>query len=264
MKLKYFLSALFRLRNLVILILSLMIAGIIKGVFPNIGFLAYLISLIAYIVSLVQTLLDTKFHEEFNHKQKIKRIQDLNYSCRRFANEARKHVSSTYNHKLRKVLQDKDDIVNSFFRGERSFLKEKIVEQTLSLVVSYIRLLINYSIRNKELENMNVSDVVARINLNTRKLNFEKDPHRLDDLTKLIEMDQKIIDRMKEEKKNLEGISAKLDYMSSTVNMFKHQILSSIESEDMLEQLQSVVNEAAALDSVLDERHRSRINRIRF
>jgi RimJ/RimL family protein N-acetyltransferase len=133
MKLKYFLSALFRLRNLVILILSLMIAGIIKGVFPNIGFLAYLISLIAYIVSLVQTLLDTKFHEEFNHKQKIKRIQDLNYSCRRFANEARKHVSSTYNHKLRKVLQDKDDIVNSFFRGERSFLKEKLANEIIGI-----------------------------------------------------------------------------------------------------------------------------------
>ena len=63
---------------------------------------------------------------------------------------------------------------------------------------------------------------------------------------------------MKNEK-DLERISARLDYMESTVNMFKHQIMSSIESEDMLEQLETAVNEAEALDAVLDERRRSRL-----
>ena len=47
--------------------------------------------------------------------------------------------------------------------------------------------------------------------------------------------------------------------MESTVNMFKHQIMSSIENEEMLEQLETAVNEAEALDAVLYERRRSRI-----
>jgi hypothetical protein len=261
MKQKMFLSAAFRFRNLAILILTLGAASIVLEYFPGIGSsAAYLVSFSAYIVSVIQTLTSKKFHEKFNYKQKVKRIQDLNYSCLKLATEARKHLNASQNQKLRKTLEDKDDIVNSFFRGEKSFLKEKIVEQTLNLVASYIRLFMNYAIRSKELQEMDISEVAERINLNTRKLNFENDPHRLDDLKKLIDMDQKIITTLKEEKKNLEGLSAKLDYMSSTVNMFKHQIMSSIESEDMLEQLQTVVNEAEALDSVLDERRRNRIN----
>jgi mannitol/fructose-specific phosphotransferase system IIA component (Ntr-type) len=47
--------------------------------------------------------------------------------------------------------------------------------------------------------------------------------------------------------------------MESTVNMFKHQIMSSLENEEMLEQLETAVNEAEALDAVLDERRRNRL-----
>jgi len=255
-----FLSAVFRFRNIAILLLALGIASVVSNYFPEVSSsAAYLVSLSAYVASVVQTLTSSKFHENFNHKQKIRQIQDLNYTCLKLASEAKRHLNTSQNQKLRKMMEDKDDIVNSFFRGERSFLKEKVVEQTLNLVASYIKLLMNYAIRSKELEEMDISDVADRINLNSRKLNFEKDPHRLDDLKKLIDMDQKIITTLKEEKKNLEGISAKLDYMSSTVNMFKHQIMSSIESEDMLEQLQTVVNEAEALDNVLYERRRNRV-----
>ncbi|HHW31247.1 MAG TPA: hypothetical protein GXX20_06180 [Clostridiaceae bacterium] len=260
MKLKLFLSAVFRFRNIAILLLALGAASIVLESFSGISpWAAYLVSLSAYVASLVQTLTNREFHEKFNHKQKVKQIQNLNFICLRLSSEAKRHLNTAQNQKLRKIMEDKDDIVNSFFRGERSFLKEKVVEQTLNLVASYIRLLMNYAIRSKELEEMDISEVANRINLNTRKLNFEKDPSRLDDLRKVIDMDQKIITTLKEEKKNLEGISAKLDYMSSAVNMFKHQIMSSIESEDMLEQLQTVLNEAEALDNVLYERRKNRV-----
>jgi hypothetical protein len=73
-------------------------------------------------------------------------------------------------------------------------------------------------------------------------------------------MDEKIIVRIKEEKLDLERISAKLNYMESMVNMFKQQILSSIESEDMLEKLETAVNEATALDNVLDERRKRKFS----
>jgi len=260
MKLKLFLSAVFRFRNIAILLLALGAASIVLESFSGISpWAAYLVSLSAYVASLVQTLTNREFHEKFNHKQKVKQIQNLNFICLRLSSEAKRHLNTAQNQKLRKIMEDKDDIVNSFFRGERSFLKEKVVEQTLNLVASYIRLLMNYAIRSRELEEMDISEVANRINLNTRKLNFEKDPSRLDDLRKVIDMDQKIITTLKEEKKNLEGISAKLDYMSSAVNMFKHQIMSSIESEDMLEQLQTVLNEAEALDNVLYERRKNRV-----
>jgi hypothetical protein len=72
-------------------------------------------------------------------------------------------------------------------------------------------------------------------------------------------MDEKMINRVKDEKKDLERISAKLEYIESTVNMFKHQILSSIESDEMLEKLEKAVNEATALDNVLEDRRRNKI-----
>ena len=75
----------------------------------------------------------------------------------------------------------------------------------------------------------------------------------------VIQMDDVLITRVKDEKKELERIGVKLDYMESTVNVFKHQILSSVENEEMLEQLETVVNEAEALDTVLEERRKSKL-----
>jgi phage host-nuclease inhibitor protein Gam len=220
---------------------------------------AFPTALIVYFGFVIQTLNSEKFHEEFNHKQKIRKIQDLNFECRRLGKEAKSQANAVYAEKLKRVIQDKDEIVDSFFRGERSYLRERIVEQTLTLVVSYIKLLTNYCIRNRGIAKVNVGDITGRINMNTRKMGFAKDIRTLDELQRVIDMDTKIIERLKEEQRELERINAKLDYMQSTVNMFKHQIISSIESEEMLEQLDTAVNEASALDSVLNERKKNRM-----
>ena len=71
-------------------------------------------------------------------------------------------------------------------------------------------------------------------------------------------MDEKIITRLKEEKQELERIDTKLDYIKSTVSMFKHQVTHSLDSEEMLEKIENVVNEATALESVLDDRYKKR------
>jgi hypothetical protein len=109
------------------------------------------------------------------------------------------------------------------------------------------------------LSEVDVSTIANRITANRRKLGFTSDLHAADDIKKVVELDERLLERLKEEKRDLERISAKLDYMESTVNMFKHQIMSSIESEDMLEKLETAVNEATALDSVLHERRKNRI-----
>lgn len=265
MKVRMFLSASMKIRNVVILLAGLGVASLINdpGVIPslggNLGAILYPSAAALYLALVGQTLMSKDFHEKFNHKEKIRNIQDLNHASLRLANDAKRHTNRTYAQRLRKVMEDKNDIVSSFFREEHSFLKERIVEQTLKLVVSYIRLLTNFCIRSRELSNVDVSEIINRVNVNTRKLGFAKDYNAAEDIKKVIEMDQKILDRLKSEKSELERISAKLDYMESTVNMFKHQILSSVENEEMLEKLDSAVNEAEALDSVLEDRRKNKL-----
>jgi hypothetical protein len=212
-----------------------------------------------YLAFVVQSLASRDFHDQFNRKQKIRHIRNLNYMSIKLFSEAKKHTNSTYQQKLRKVVEDKNEMVESFFRGEPSMLKERIVEQALNLVVSYIRLLTNFCKRSRELSNVDVSDIANRINANNRKLSFTKDPYMAEDLKKTVGMDEKIIGRLKDEKNELERIRIKLDYMESMVNMFKHQILSSIETEEMVEKLENAVNEATALDNVLEERRRNKL-----
>lgn len=264
---KMFFSAMFNMKSIAALLILLGLASIgdisLQSYFSmDVGLVAYPASIVLYFASVLYTMSGKDFQDGFNRKQKIRSIQDLNYACLKLANEAKKHTNNAYYQRLRKVMEDKNDIVNSFFKGEKSFLKEKIVEQTLNLVVSYIRLLTNFCIRSREISGIDLSDINTRINNNNRKLNFSNDPHTQEDLKKVIEMDGKFLLRLKEEKLDLERIKTKLEYMESTVNMFKHQVLSSIESEEMLETLESAVNEATALDAVLDERRKS--NRIRM
>ena len=258
MKFKLLLSALFSFRNIVILLLAGGLAKSFGSQISNTTIPALGAALI-YVAFVIQSLTSSKFYEDFKKKMKIRQIQDLNNTCWKLAREAKRIVNSTYLKKLRKVMDDKDSIMNSFFKGEHGYLKEKIVEQTLNLVVSYVRLLVNFCVRSKEIGTTDKGMIVDRINMNTRKLSFTKDTDTADDIRKLVEMDEKTLNRMKEEKNNLERISAKLDYMESTVNMFKHQIISNIESEEMLEKLETAVNEAAALDSVLEDRRKNRM-----
>jgi hypothetical protein len=269
MKSRLVLSAFFKFRNIGILLLllgasvfltdnsALTMIGSPMPALPDI--VAFPASLVFYAILVMQTLLSKQFHDGFNKKEKTRHINDLNYQCSKLANDARRYTNTTYMQKLKKVIEDKNDIVDSYLRGERSYLKEKIAEQTLNLVVSYLKLLNNFCIRSRELSNVDVSTVAGRINTNNRKLSFAKDVHMADDIRRIIEMDEKLINRLKDEKKDLERISAKLDYMESTVNMFKHQIMSSVESEDMLEKLETAVNEAEALDTVLEDRRRRKV-----
>jgi hypothetical protein len=260
MKSRMLLSALFKMTNLGILLVSMGIAYIISGLISAAAVFAWPAAAVVYLVSVAVTLSSNKFHDEFNQKQKVRKIQDLNYACLRLSNEAKKQANAAYNLKLKNVMEDKEDIVNSFFNGEKSYLKEKIVEQTLNLVVAYIKLFTNFCMRKRELSEFDYAEAVGRINANSRKLPFIEGTPAADDIRKSIEMDEKTLAQAKEEAGNLERISAKLDYMESTVNMFKQQIISSIESEEMLETLQTAVNEAEALDNVLQERRRTKIN----
>ncbi|AEY64323.1 hypothetical protein [Clostridium sp. BNL1100] len=221
---------------------------------------AYGAGVVVYLAMVIQSMFSNNYKEEVKRKEKKKEINDLNRQCNRLSSQARNLGNPIQKQKLRKIMQDKNDIFNSQKRGEEySYLKEKIVEQSLKLVISYTKLMTNYSIRSKEISEINISDLMNKINANRRKISFMKDDRMLDDIKNIIEMDEKAIERVKEERNELERIHARLDYIESMLNMFKHQIISSIESEEMVEKLETAVNEATALDSVLQERRRNQI-----
>jgi len=264
MKQQLFKSALFRFRNITILLLSLLAACIAmeSNIFP----LAIAAAVAVYAASVIQSLLSKNFQEKINRKQKIYNIKELNYQCRCLANKVKRDSNvEFYKHgyyKLKKVMDDKNEIYESFFRGEYSYLKEKIVEQALKLVISYIKLLHNFCIRSNDINSTDINEIINRLNMNKCKLSFTKDPDTMEDIKNLIDIDEKTIARFKEEKNDLERIMAKLDYIESTINTFKHRIISNIETEDMLENLETVVNEASALDAALEKRKVS--SRLKF
>ena len=267
-----FYSAIFRFRNLATLIFWCSLVFLISGA-PDLqnvnisGFGvntlatgAYGIGALLYVALVIQSMFSNNYKEEVQKKEKKKEINRLNRECIRLWSQTKNYASPIQRQKLRKIMQDKDDIFNSLRRGDgHSYLKEKIVEKSLNLVISYTKLMTNYSIRSKELSDINISDLMNRINANRRKLSFMKDSRMFDDVKSIIEMDEQVINRIKEEKNELERIHARLDYIESMLSMFKHQIVSSIESEEMVEKLETAVNEATALDSVLQERRRNQI-----
>jgi len=73
----------------------------------------------------------------------------------------------------------------------------------------------------------------------------------VEDLERAVELDEKIIERINNEKIELETISSKLDYIESAILMFKHQIISNASTEPIAEDIDNVINEAIALDNAL-------------
>lgn len=261
-------GALFKSRNIgaliVLLGLSMLLAdpsvssffdGVIPVIPPSVAFPA---SFVIYLAMAVQSVLSKDFKADFECREKKREIRKLYSACSGLFREVKKNTNEFYFKKLKKVSEDKDDIYNSYLNNQDNYLKEKITEQTLNLVISYMRLLNNYCIRSRELSTTDQRAIIERINANARKLNFTKDPALSENLRKIIEIDEKLIERMNEEKRELEKISARLDFMESTVSMFKHQVISSIETEEMLESLENAVNEAEALDSVLEGRKKAK------
>ncbi len=265
MKMRLFFSALFSIRNLGVLAISLFVAWL-AGKLPFISaspFTAaalYYAAVAVYAVSVVQSLTSRKFGESFEHKLKIENIKELNYKAKRLFIDTKKVTDYNYYLKMRKILEDKNIIYESFFRSGYDPLKEKILTQALSLAVAYINMLYNYSVRRKELSDEDMGEVLERLKTNRHKASYVKDPLELSDIQKVIDIDEKTIARIGEEKKDLESIAAKLDYIESSVGMFKHRMLSNIDSEDLLEKTSQIVDEASALNNALTEHRKHKLN----
>ena len=169
MRARMVLSAMLKLRNIGILIVAWILLTMLNsmlqlpalfGSAPEL--LTFAGGLAVYIVFVIQSLLSKDFQNEFNQKEKFRKIRELNRLANRLSAEAKRNTNNTYLLKLKKVMEDKNDIFASYSSGEPSYLKEKIVEQTLNLVIAYLKLLNNFCIRSRELSSVDVGAISAR------------------------------------------------------------------------------------------------------
>lgn len=248
-------SAAFKIRNFALL------AGVLIVFFAtgfNLPFL--FIGLAGYLYFVLQTLRSEDFQKEYAEFEKLDDIQKLSWECRELYRKIFSKVDKNVRNKISAILKEKDELMSFFSANSDDPLKQKIIEQALKLVMAYINLIFNYSIRWKELSAINSKALAERINNNNRKLGFLKSYDAVLELTKAIEMDEKLMQRISEEREELERTSAKLDYIESTISAFKHRIISKESLDPTVEDIESVLNEAAALDNVLSSKRKDRLS----
>lgn len=249
MKSKMLLKAVTKFKNILLL-------AIVLGVFlvtQNIPFL--LIGAAGYIYFIMQTLKDENFMKEFNKEMQIEGIQDLNEECNRLYQNVFRRLPGGMRDRIRNVYKEKQALVAYYVQVNSDPIKQRIVEQALNLVIVYLKLMLNYNVRIREVNSTNAKRVLDRISANKRKQEFLSNPKAIADLQRAVELDEKIVERINNEKSELEMINSKLDYIESAILMFKHQIVSNTDSDPVIEDIDNVVNEAIALDNVLSHRN---------
>lgn len=254
MKLKMLLKAAFKTVNFAILggviIVSILTDFFIP--FVLVGFAGYL-----YFV--LQTLRSDKFINEFNHAEKLEGLQKMSWEC----NELYRHLYKKFDRNMKNraagIMKQKNELMDYFEKYSDNPLKQTIIEKALKLVNAYLNLVYNYSVRSREITSISISEIVNRINYNNRKLGTLKSYDAVIELTKTVEMDEKLLQRIKEEREELEQASVKLDYIESTIGGFKHQIMSSETDDPASDDIENIINEATALDNVLNERSKNKM-----
>lgn len=261
------LSAMFKTKNILFLVCWFIGISLMKNI--QLSFLPtslgiglnqilMILGVLIYGGIVAKILYSKDFHEEFERLEKVREIRELNQKCVTKAHESKKYLDYNFRQKLKKVFREKDEILQSFFKSEKQFMKEKIALQAVKLTNAYIDLMVNYARRSSNHSIKPATEIIERLADNKRKLSFTKDPINEENLRKTIEMDEKIVERTKDEKNQLIYISGKLDYIESTLSVLKHNMLASIDSEDIFADIDDVVTETTVLDNVLEERRRER------
>jgi hypothetical protein len=256
-----FLKAAFKLRNVLILAAG---AAIVIGVSNNVSGVPWLpwvagaAGVAAYTAGVAGTLRSSDFMRELELSEKLEGISRLNHQC----NDMYRHVAGRLGRNLRTrvtgVLKQKDELLHYFDQDFDDPVKQRIIEQALKLVMAYISLAGNCSDRMRELSPQRMNELVTRINTNNRRLGSLKNYQAVLELSKTIEMDEKLLQRLRKERKQLEVVNVRLDQIESSIVSFKHRILSNEMSDPEAEEIENAINEASALDNALNEQRRYR------
>ena len=251
MQLKRVLKSAFAVRNLALL------AGVVIVTY----FTEYLpfmfIGAAGYVYFVLQSLKDGALNKEYSDEEKIDNLRELSSQCNDLYDETRKVIDKQFIKKLKSILQFKDELMDLFIKDKNNFIKQKVIEQAIKLVMAYINLMSNYSQSHREVVLFDTNAVMDTINANERKIRFLEDFQAIEDLKHAIEMDRELLEKISQEKKELERTGAKLTYIESTLKTFKHQIVSSENTDGTVTDIENIINEATALDNVLNDDNRN-------
>lgn len=253
MGLKMFFKAALKSRNFALL------AGviIISALTNSVPFM--LVGLAGYIYFVLQTFRSSEFRTECDRTEKLDDIQKLSWECNDLYRQVCRNLDRSVKNKAAGIMKQKSELMEFFSKTCDDPIKQKIIEQALKLVMAYFNLINNYSVRSRELASVGINEIVGRINYNNRKLGSLKSYEAVLDLTKTVEMDEKLLQDLKNEREELEKVNVRLDYIESTIGGFKHRIISTDSSDPESDEIEDVINEAAALDNVLSERSKNRM-----
>ena len=267
-------GAIFLRRNLIALAVSFVFFNYFVWMFPFINneifhsldsagfslypFFIYGMPLTVYAAFVIQSYLSPEFRENNEKKEIINDIKRESDECHLAVRNLKRKLEINAQQRLGNVLSESDEIVRSFLDGDKNFLKVRAVQQSLKLTSAYIKLADMFRVRASASSGERISQLAKRINANTANLNSAKDEGVANELRRVIEADERMIDSLKNERFELERIDARLQYMESSISMLKYNIISNLESEDILANLESDVSEADALNSVLNDRYDER------
>ena len=216
------------------------------------------VTLAVYIGFVTQSLFSREFRETYKDREMINGIKRSQEECRTKAKILKRKLELKAQTRLDNILKETDEIVQSFLSGDKNYLKVRVVQQSLNLTANYIKLADMFRVRASASGGDKISSLARRINANTSNLNSVRDQGIAGELKRVIEADEKMIESLKNERLELEKIDARLQYMESTISMLKYNIISNLESDDILSTLESDVSEASALNSVLSDRYDER------
>lgn len=254
MQLKKILKAAFRIRNLAILAGVIIISYITEFVpFMFIGAAGYL-----YFV--IQTLNDNRFIREYSEDEKIDNILKLDSQCNDLYKQSRKAIDKQLFRKVKVIMQDKDEIIGLFRNDAEDYVKQKVVEQAINLVMAYINLLADYGQRHRKVVTFDTGEIISRVNYNDRRLPNLKDLQAIEDTRRAIEMDRNVLENINQEKNELERIEARLTFIESTLKSFKQQTISIDNDDETALEIENIINESAALDNALNKDRKDRLN----
>ena len=254
-------KAAFKFRNVLILTAGIFVTACVAAYFPDVSWPSWIAgaaSAAAYAAGVTGTLGSSDFKREIALSERLEGIDRLNRECSDLYRKVSRRLGKNLKGRVIHVLKLKDELMRYFDDCCEDPVKQRIIEQSLKLVIAYIRLAANCADRMKELSQQNLGELEHRINVNNRKLGSLKSYQAVLELSKTIEMDEKLLRRLRDERKELEMVSVKLDQIESSIAGFKHRILSNDMLDPESEEIEEAINEATALDNALNEHRRYR------
>jgi hypothetical protein len=248
-------------RNILILAGGIVLMAGAASYAPEAGWIRIIVGaagIFAYIAAVIATIRSRDFKREVELSEKLEEINRLNHDINEHYRRVARRLGKNLREKSVRVLRHKDQLLHYFSRYNDDPIKQRIMEQALKLVMAYLKLAASVADRARELSPRCFNELTARINANHRRLGTLKSYQAVLDLTKTIEMDEKLLMRMKEEKNSLETAGVRLDQIESNIVGFKHRILSNEISDTGYEEIENAINEATALDNALNEHRRYR------